>query len=109
MVRQDEAAIAYCEKLGWALDNTLKFRDLVGAFRGKNKEKGALGQFLAAIKVGRIKKGDRLICESIDRLSRKTGIGVAEIKAAFSLLKQCGGIAQAKEALGAAAEIQKIL
>jgi hypothetical protein len=41
--------------------------------------------------------------------SIKTGIGVPEIKAAFSLLKQCGGIAQAREALTAAAEIQKIL
>ena len=38
-----------------------------------------------------------------------TGIGVPEIKAAFGLLKHCGGIAQAKEALAAAAEIQKVM
>ena len=42
-------------------------------------------------------------------LSVKTGIGIPEIKAAFGLLKHCGGLAQAKEALAAAVEIQKIL
>jgi hypothetical protein len=42
-------------------------------------------------------------------MSVTTGLGVAEIKAAFSLLKQCGSIAGAREALAAAAEIQKIL
>jgi hypothetical protein len=42
-------------------------------------------------------------------MSVKTGVGIAEIKAAFALLKQCGSIACAKEALAAAAEIQKIL
>ena len=41
--------------------------------------------------------------------SVKTGIGVPEIKAAFGLLKHCGGLAQAKEALAAAAEIQKVM
>jgi hypothetical protein len=41
--------------------------------------------------------------------SVKTGIGISEIKAAFGLLKQCGGLAQAREALAAAVEIQKIL
>ena len=38
-----------------------------------------------------------------------TGVGVPEIKAAFGLLKHCGGIAQAREALAAAAEIQKVM
>ena len=42
-------------------------------------------------------------------ISVKTGIGVAEIKAAFELLKHCGSIALAKEALAAAVEIRKIL
>jgi hypothetical protein len=39
----------------------------------------------------------------------KTGIGVAEIKAAFGLLKACGSIAAARDALAAALEIQKVL
>jgi hypothetical protein len=42
-------------------------------------------------------------------MSVKTGVGIPEIKAAFALLKHCGSIALAKEALAAAAEIQKIL
>jgi len=41
--------------------------------------------------------------------SVKTGVGIAEIKAAFELLKHCGSIALAKEALAAAVEIQKIM
>jgi hypothetical protein len=41
--------------------------------------------------------------------SVKTGIGISEIKAAFALLKHCGGIAEAREALAAAVEIKKIL
>jgi hypothetical protein len=41
--------------------------------------------------------------------SVKTGIGIAELKAAFALLKHCGGISQAREALAAAVEIQKVM
>ena len=39
----------------------------------------------------------------------KTGIGVTDIKAAFMLLKHCGSLTLAKEALAAAAEIQKVM
>jgi arginine repressor len=42
-------------------------------------------------------------------MSTKSGVGVHEIKAAFVLLKQCGGIENAKKALDAAREIQKVL
>ena len=42
-------------------------------------------------------------------MSARTGVGVPEIKAAFALLKHCGSIEGAKEALAAAVEIQKIL
>jgi hypothetical protein len=42
-------------------------------------------------------------------MSTKSGVSVHEIKAAFSLLKECGGIERAKEALAAAREIQKIM
>ena len=42
-------------------------------------------------------------------MSVKTGVGIPEIKAAFELLKHCGSIALAKEALAAAVEIQKIM
>ena len=42
-------------------------------------------------------------------MSVKSGISVHEIKAAFGLLKECGGLDRAKEALAAAREIQKIM
>ena len=42
-------------------------------------------------------------------MSAKTGVGIPEIKAAFALLKHCGSVAKAKEALAAAVEIQKIM
>jgi hypothetical protein len=42
-------------------------------------------------------------------MSVKTGVGILEIKAAFSLLKHCGSIKVAREALAAAVEIQKIM
>jgi hypothetical protein len=42
-------------------------------------------------------------------MSVKSGVGIPEIKAAFALLKHCGSIALAKEALAVAVEIQKIL
>ena len=42
-------------------------------------------------------------------MSTKSGVSVHEIKAAFGLLKECGGLERAKEALDAAREIQKVL
>jgi len=42
-------------------------------------------------------------------LLTKSGVDIHEIKAAFVLLKQCGGIESAKKALDAAREIQKVL
>lgn len=47
--------------------------------------------------------------QAAEVIAVKTGVGVPEIKAAFGLLKQCGGLAQAREALVAAAEIQKVM
>lgn len=50
----------------------LTLQDLgVSAFRGKNKETGALGEFLKAIESGRVKKGSILLVENLDRLSRQ--------------------------------------
>lgn len=54
------------------LDTTLDLRDLgVSAFRGKNAQAGALGLFLECIETGRVKLGDYLALESLDRLSRQ--------------------------------------
>jgi DNA invertase Pin-like site-specific DNA recombinase/ribosomal protein L34E len=69
--RQNDAARAYAKQHGLDLDAKLTFQDLgVSAFRGKNREKGALGLFLAAVKNGRIPKGSYLLVEDFDRLSR---------------------------------------
>jgi arginine repressor len=42
-------------------------------------------------------------------VAAKTGIDILEIKAAFALLKHCGGLQGANAALKAAVEIQKIM
>lgn len=69
--RQSEAARAYATRHGLELDTKLTFRDLgISAFRGKNREKGALGVFLKAVASGQIRKGSYLLVEDLDRLSR---------------------------------------
>jgi geranylgeranyl pyrophosphate synthase len=70
-----------------------------------------LPDYVATVKGNmKTKKGKRKRRQQAAEVSSvKTGIGIAEIKAAFALLKHCGGITQAREALAAAVEIQKIL
>ncbi len=69
--RQSEFAVEVCRENGWVLDESLTLNDLgVSAFRGANAKVGALGEFLEAIRIGRVLRGSVLIIESIDRLSR---------------------------------------
>jgi DNA invertase Pin-like site-specific DNA recombinase len=69
--RQSEFAVEICRENGWVLDESLTLDDLgVSAFRGANAKVGALGEFLEAIRIGRVLRGSILIIESIDRLSR---------------------------------------
>ncbi len=69
--RQAEFAVEVCAENGWVLDESLTLNDLgMSAFRGANAKVGALGEFLEAIRIGRVLKGSILIIESIDRLSR---------------------------------------
>src|SRR3954468_13683318 len=69
--RQAEFAVEVCRENGWVLDESLTLNDLgVSAFRGANAKAGALGEFLEAIRIGRVLRGSVLIIESIDRLSR---------------------------------------
>jgi hypothetical protein len=63
--------------------------------------------YVSAIK-GKMKKRKHR-GKAAQAMSEKTGIGVPEIKAAFMLLKQCGGMKRVKEALAAAQEIQKVM
>lgn len=67
--RQIEQARAYAEQRGFVLAPPLQ--DLgVSAFKGRNRQKGALGLFLNALKAGEIRPGI-LVIEAIDRLSRE--------------------------------------
>lgn len=70
--RQTTAAEKYASKHGLLLD-TSTYRDLgVSAFKSKNKDEGALGAFLTAVREGTIRQGSYLLVENFDRLSRDT-------------------------------------
>jgi DNA invertase Pin-like site-specific DNA recombinase len=64
--RQRDMAEAYANENGWTIDTTLMDRAISGWKNRGHK----LGVFLAGIEQGKIKKGDRLICENADRFSR---------------------------------------
>jgi DNA invertase Pin-like site-specific DNA recombinase len=68
--RQFERAQAHCDRKGWILEN-LKPDKGVSAFRGKNAAVGYLAEFLRMIETGRVKPGDALIVENVDRISRQ--------------------------------------
>ena len=70
--RQLELAAAYAKKHGLVLDDTLRMADRgKSAYKGKNILKGgALGDFLAEIKKGRVPRGSVLVVENIDRITR---------------------------------------
>jgi DNA invertase Pin-like site-specific DNA recombinase len=69
--RQAEWSAAVCGRNGWHLDVSLRTDKPVSAFRGKNRTKGALADFLEMTQVGRVAKGSILLIESLDRLSRE--------------------------------------
>jgi len=67
---------------------TLRLHDLgVSAFRGRNKETGALRAFLDAIRDEVVKPGSILLVENLDRLSRQ---GVAEAYELFTGIIRSG-------------------
>ncbi len=70
--RQIEKSEEWSRRKGIPLDDSLRLSDLgVSAYRGKNKEVGALADFVSAIETGRVLPGDYLIVESLDRISRE--------------------------------------
>src|SRR2546429_8723543 len=70
--RQVEKSIDYAQRHNLELLEQDQLSDLgVSAFRGKNVVEGQLGQFLTAVKNGRVAKGSYLLIESLDRLSRE--------------------------------------
>jgi hypothetical protein len=78
--RQLENTRRFAKKNNLELDEETTFKDLgMGSFRGKNIDKGAVGQLLEAIEIGRIEKGSYLAIEHFDRLSRMEPIDALPI------------------------------
>jgi DNA invertase Pin-like site-specific DNA recombinase len=69
--RQSSLATDYAARHGLVLADDSEYQDLgVSAFRGKNLQTGALGEFLEAVRAGAIPAGSFLLVESLDRISR---------------------------------------
>ncbi|MFJ3056945.1 recombinase family protein [Herbaspirillum sp. NPDC087042] len=69
--RQRELSENYAKLHGLELVDQSVYKDIgVSAFRSTNLESGALGQFVTALKSGKIARGSVLLVESLDRLSR---------------------------------------
>ena len=68
--RQIERVQEFCKRHDLELNET-RFEDLgVSGYTGDNIQKGALGDFIAALADGKIPKGSVLILENWDRFSR---------------------------------------
>jgi DNA invertase Pin-like site-specific DNA recombinase len=70
--RQVAQSQEYAASQGWELLAEDQLEDIgISAFSGANVSGGALGQFLQAIREGKVEPGSFLIIESLDRLSRQ--------------------------------------
>jgi DNA invertase Pin-like site-specific DNA recombinase len=69
--RQLEGTKGLCQRNGWQL-SPHTWQDLgISAWKGSNFHEGALGAFLLAVKAGKVRPGQILIVESLDRISRQ--------------------------------------
>src|SRR5262245_43206733 len=67
-----ESPESWCGRNGVVFDTALTFRDLgVSAYKGKNVAQGELRAFLDAIRSGRVRPGDFLLVEKVDRITRQ--------------------------------------
>jgi DNA invertase Pin-like site-specific DNA recombinase len=70
--RQLEESKRYAKAHGLELADEAQLEDVgISAFKGANVNEGALGQFLDAVKSGKVPTGSYLLVESLDRLSRQ--------------------------------------
>ena len=67
--RQLKLSDDYAKKHNLQINRTLTDKGVSG-FRGANLQQGALGAFIKAIEMGKVKPGSVLLVESLDRLSR---------------------------------------
>src|SRR5215212_5173939 len=70
LVRQVEAAKAYCARNNLVLDERTFHDEGVSGFHGSNATAGQLAEFIELVKGRSVPKGSVLIIENIDRLSR---------------------------------------
>lgn len=77
--RQLASAQTYADANDLTLDTTLQDHG-VSAFKGRNREIGALGSFLRRVEAGEIESGSYLLLDSMDRLTREA------VSKAFRLL-----------------------
>ncbi len=69
-------------------DTTLKLKDLgVSAFRGRNKNTGALGKFIQCVQDKKVPRGSILMLENLDRFSREQAFDAATV---FNALVKAG-------------------
>lgn len=69
--RQNQLAQAYARKRGYVFDEKLNMADRgLSGFKGDNLKFGAMGAFLKRIQNGSVKRGDVLVVENIDRITR---------------------------------------
>jgi DNA invertase Pin-like site-specific DNA recombinase len=69
--RQAELTAAWAKRNKVHLDTSLRPDRGISAFRGKNRDLGALGEFLRLVQNGRVLPGSFLVVESLDRLTRE--------------------------------------
>lgn len=70
--RQLEAAKAFAARVGMPFDESLVMADRgISAYRGGNRDKGALGAFLRLVESGSVPVGSILVVEDVDRISRQ--------------------------------------
>jgi DNA invertase Pin-like site-specific DNA recombinase len=73
--RQTAMAQAWADREGVLLDTELNLTDEgVSAYTGANRDVGALGAFLQAVREGMVSKGSFLLVENLDRLSREPAV-----------------------------------
>jgi len=89
-------------------------RDYLKAHRGaSNKEVSAglkaQGITVTPNHVATIKAQSKKRRRAVKKVVATTGVDIGQIKAAFGLLKMCGSLSGAKEALNAAEEIKKMV
>jgi|GEM_PF-945961 len=76
--RQSTKSAEWCSRNDVPLDDSLNMNDEgISAYRGKNAKQGAMSDFLDACKIGRVRPGDYLIVESLDRITRQS-LGLAQ-------------------------------